>query len=171
MPNPYENYGILDFLKDAKARDALSKMRGQLGFGGDYADHNNFYMNMEDRIKSDYPDIYKEVGARKSGNQMDAMLNFIGSYDWAARKNDPQGAVEAARMYQYLDSSADPTDAAGDFSENKVGAEFYNPKIGRLPDDELIKAAYEFSRGRDERQNYDNFDAPISSDILRYILK
>lgn len=170
MPNPYKNYGILDFLSDVSLSDAMSKMGGELGLPTDYAKHNAYYMNAENYIKDKYPDIYKEVGARQSGNQMDKMLNFIGGYDWAARRNDPENAVRMGRAYQYTDVSADPTDAIGDFRENEVGARFYNPESGRISNDDLIKAAYEFSRAAD-REDYSDFQPSLSASILGEIFK
>lgn len=171
MANPYKDYGILDFLSDSSFSDALSKVGYELlGLPTDYGQHNAYYMGAENHIKENYPDIYKEVGARQSGNQMDKMLNFIGGYDWAARKNDPEAAVRAGRAYQFTDTPVDPTDAIGDFRENEAGAMFYNPEAGRMKNDDLIRAAYEFSRASD-REDYSDFVPGQSASILREIFR
>lgn len=172
MPNnPYKGYGLLDWISDAPKSDVLGKIGyNLLGLPTDYGQHVAYYMGAEDYIKNNYPDIYSEVGARGVGNQMDNMLNFIGGYDWAARKEDPEYAVQAARAYQFGDTAKDPTDAIGDFNDNSAGANFYDPMTGRIKNDDLIKAAYEYSRTAD-RQNYDDFKAPDIAGRLRKMMK
>lgn len=137
MPNPYENYNLLDYLSDIPYSDVPSFFT---------SGHIGYYNRSPEMIREMRPDL---AGPRVDRNMQDMMLNFIGGYDMAARGMDPERAAAGARAYQYMDYlRGREEDAAGDYMENVAGIQAFNPEVGRLPDMELIRLAEEFARKR-----------------------
>lgn len=138
MPNPYENYGIFDYLSDMPITDIPRFFT---------SGHIGYYNDAPQMIERLRPEL---AGPRVDRNLQDQMLNFIGGYDMVARGMDAERAVQGARAYQAKDYFIDgrKQDAIGDYEENAAGARAYNPEQGRLSDEALIDLAVQFARDR-----------------------
>lgn len=138
MPNPYENYGLLDYLSDLPISDIPKFIS---------SGHISYYNRAPQMIEQLRPEL---AGPRVDRNLQDQMLNFIGGYDMAARGMDPDRAIQGARAYQAKDYFIDgrKEDAIGDFQENAAGVQAFNPEQGRLSDEALIDLALQFAQQR-----------------------
>ena len=132
MPNPYEDYGLLDFFKDAHILSGGPMTRLQHGAYPDI---------IKNVIERQYPDI----GPRVDRGVLDMAINYAGGYDWAARSGlDPQIAKEQARAYQYMDYGDRPEDSVQDYYENVAGIDAFSGQ--RVSDEELARMAVEYAR-------------------------
>ena len=108
MPNPYEDYGLLNFLRDAHILSGGPMTRLKHGAYPDI---------IKREIERQYPDI----GPRVDRGVLDMAINYAGGYDWAARSGlDPQITKEQARAYQYMDYGDRPEDSIQDYYENFI---------------------------------------------------
>jgi hypothetical protein len=140
MPNPYENYGILDMLKDANfshyAKNAVQAWE---------------HAGMPEQYSRQLKKMYPEIGNRVDRGILDMALNYAGAYDFAARPGvDPEKAKEMARAYQYRHYGSRPEDTIQDYYENVEGINAFTGQ--RMSDEDLLRQAYEFARQKYEAQ-------------------
>ena len=137
--NPYENYGEIDKILDYPVFDAFARIPTS-------KDHLIYANRMPDMIEKHRPGLYDELGGRVDRNKIDMMLNYIGAYDWMARKGgDPENAIDAARAYQYKDYETRPYDSVMDYHENAAGVRAFDPAVGRVDDAKLVDMAEQFA--------------------------
>lgn len=140
MPNPYENYGLLDMLKDANIPHYLGNFKQAMK----HADMPEVYAR---QLRQMYPELDKRVDR----GILDMALNYAGAYDYAARPGiDPEKAREMARAYQYRDYNERPEDTIQDYYENVAGINAFTGQ--RMSDEDLLRQAYEFARQKYEAQ-------------------
>lgn len=138
MSNPYENYGILDLIRDIPYSEAHKFYT---------TGHTGYYNRSPQMIEKLRPEL---AGQRVDRNLQDMILNFIGGYDMAARGMSPEAAMSGAKAYQgkqYIFSDR-KDDAIGDYEENVAGIKAYDPEQGRLSDEALIDLALKFAQQR-----------------------
>lgn len=137
MPNPFENYGLLQMLSDANFGTALGQF-------GQTLDHVAFPDQFARAFYQQYPDVER----RRDRNLADMAINYAGGYDWGVRPSiDPQVAREMAKAYQYGDYlTGRKEDSIGDYRENLAGVEAgIAGRNQRMSMPDLVKAAYEFA--------------------------
>jgi hypothetical protein len=140
MPNPYENYGILDMLKDANLPHYAKNAKQAW-------EHAGMPEAYSRQLKQMYPDLDKRVDR----GILDMALNYAGAYDYAARPGiDPEKAKQMARAYQYRDYGSRPEDTIQDYYENVEGINAFTGQ--RMSDEDLLRQAYEFARQKYEAQ-------------------
>jgi len=140
MPNPYENYGLLQMFKDANIPHYLSNF----GQAMKHAEMPEVYAR---QLREMYPELDK----RTDRGILDMALNYAGAYDFAAREGiDPEKAKEMARAYQYRDYKDRPEDTIQDYYENVSGINAFTGQ--RMSDEDLLRQAYEFARQKYEAQ-------------------
>jgi len=138
MPNPFQNYNVLDFIGDIP----YSELHKFFTEG-----HQTYYNDLPQMVEKLRPEI---AGKRVDRNLQDMMYNFMGGYDMAARGMSPEAAMSGARAYQgkqYLFSDR-KSDAIGDYEENIAGIKAYNAGKGRLSDEALIDLALKYAQQR-----------------------
>jgi hypothetical protein len=159
-PNPFEEYGLLDFWRDSKPKQ---------WFSDDFSDHAGFYESLPALIRNERPYLYEEFGGRKDRNVLDQMMNIMGGYDYAARSGDPQLAREGSRAYQYTDYARRPEDAIGDYYESLIGIDAYDPEQGRMDIQGLLDFAEGMARQRahyGEGSEYEIMNEPDMQDKI-----
>jgi hypothetical protein len=134
--NPFENYGLLQRIKDHNLMTVLANPV-------DAMQHIAFPEAVAQRIKREYP----ELGPRVDRGLLDMAINFAGGYDWAAREGiSPQVAKEMARAYQYKGYADRPEDSIQDYYENVAGIDAFTGD--RVPTSQLIEMALEYARNK-----------------------
>lgn len=132
--NPFENYGLLQRIKDHNLMTVLANPV-------DAMQHIAFPEAVAQRIKREYP----ELGPRVDRGLLDMAINFAGGYDWAAREGiSPQVAKEMARAYQYKSYADRPEDSIQDYYENVAGIDAFTGE--RVPTSQLIEMALEYAK-------------------------
>lgn len=132
--NPFENYGLLQRIKDHNLMTVLANPV-------DAMQHIAFPEAVAQRIKREYP----ELGPRVDRGLLDMAINFAGGYDWAAREGiSPQVAKEMARAYQYKGYADRPEDSIQDYYENVAGIDAFTGD--RVPTSQLIEMALEYAK-------------------------